>query len=475
MDSAKVLDGTPYSLPPEADEALAEMRTRLRRARTRLGEALKEAERIGLVREMDRAHAYWSVFESNSIEFEGPDLTGTVQAIESTAGQDVICDLNVTLLPELLRQDKRAFAAVGLETARVLALRYIGDGNMGLTQSDLRSLHQVVMAGSWFAGDYRKFDAGIEDAEHVPFPTFEIGYAMQQFADWSRGEVDEGDAILRASVGHAWFTHVHPFQDGNGRVARLLSNVMLGQDGLPPAIVKAKSQRSRYIAALAHSDEGGDIMPLTGLFLDTVERYVSELQQPQTFKRLFDQLVARRGDNYFDWYRNCTAEFMTRFRAELDLVGLRLWDLDEMTPDVFASLRRGRSHNVIASVVVDDERKQEMALYYRRPSQQARQQLQEDELVPSLAFALPNQPYRLSAYRRTSRADLEGLSELWIQPDKPTRVFLSDAAGVRILGVNEAASVVADRLRAGFARHFQTPDNYFGSARWLPKIHGGPG
>jgi hypothetical protein len=29
---------------------------------------------------------------------------------------------------------------------------------------------------------------------------------------------------------------------------------MLGQDGLPPAIVKAKSQRSRYIAALAHSD-----------------------------------------------------------------------------------------------------------------------------------------------------------------------------------------------------------------------------
>ncbi|WP_157953277.1 hypothetical protein [Nocardioides allogilvus] len=136
MDSAKVLDGTPYSLPPEADEALAEMRTRLRRARTRLGEALKEAERIGLVREMDRAHAYWSVFESNSIEFEGPDLTGTVQAIESTAGQDVICDLNVTLLPELLRQDKRAFAAVGLETARVLALRYIGDGNMGLTQSE---------------------------------------------------------------------------------------------------------------------------------------------------------------------------------------------------------------------------------------------------------------------------------------------------------------------------------------------------
>lgn len=476
LDAARVLDGTPYSLPPEAGDSLGEMRTRMRNARNGLRQALKEAERIGLVREMDRAHAYWTVFESNSIEFEGPDLSGTVEAIESAAGQDVIRDLNVNLLPELLKQDKRAFAAVGLETARVLALRYIGNGNMGVTQSDLRSLHSVIMAGSWFAGDYRKFDAGIEDAEHVPFPTYEIDYAMQQFADWTRQDVEDDDAILRAAVGHAWFTHVHPFQDGNGRMARLLTNVMLGQDGLPPAIVKAKSQRARYIAALAHSDEGGDIMPLTGLFLDTIERYVAELQKPRTFKRLFDQLVARRGDNYFDWYRNCMAEFITRFQAELELVGLRLWSLDEMTADVFAGLRKGaRRENVIASVIVDDARKQEIALYYRRPSSLAQQRIGRDELVPSLAFALPNQPWQLHPYRRTSRADLEGLSEIWVQPDRPTQVFLSDAGRLRALPVNQAASEVADRLRAGFARHFKAPDNYFGSSRWLPKIHGGPG
>jgi hypothetical protein len=250
---------------------------------------------------------------------------------------------------------------------------------------------------------------------------------------------------------------------------------MLGQDGLPPAIVKAKSQRSRYIAALAHSDEGGDIMPLTGLFLDTVERFVDELQQPRTFKRLFDQLVARRGDKYFEWYRNSTTEFMNRLGMELDLLGLRLWPLDEMTADVFAQLRRGRCQDVIASVVVDDARKQEIALYHRIPAAQARERFQPDEVVPSIAFALPNQPWQLNPYRRTSRADLEGLSELWVQPDRPTKVFLSDTSGIRVLSVNEAASVVADRLHAGFARHFRTPDNYFGSARWLPKIHGGPG
>jgi hypothetical protein len=138
--------------------------------------------------------------------------------------------------------------------------------------------------------------------------------------------------------------------------------------------------------------------------------------------------------------------------------GLRLWSLDEMTSDVFAQLRRGNRQIVIAAVVVDDERKQEIALYYRPPSDLARQRFKSDERVPALAFALPNARYRLSSYRRTSRAELEGLSELWVQPDRPTKVFLSDADGLRALSVNEAASVVADCLRAGFVRRFTTPD-----------------
>ncbi|MGY4768967.1 Fic family protein [Kribbella sp. CWNU-51] len=474
MSDVSVLKGTPYSLPSEANDSLDEMRMRLRKARDGLRVALEQAHRIGLVREMDRAHGYWSVFESNSIEFEGPDLAGTVEAIESTAGQDVLRDLNVNLLPELLRQDERVFAAVGLETARVLALRYIGGAVRGLSQSDVRSLHGVVMAGSWFAGRYRQFDARIAGAEHIPFPTYDIDFAMSQFADWSQQAVDDDLAVLRAAVGHAWFTHVHPFQDGNGRVARLIANVMLGQDGLPPAIVKARSQRSRYIAALAHSDEGGDIMPLTGLFLETIERYVAELQHPKTFKQLFDQLVARRGDNYFDWYRNCLGDFMTRLRSELELAGLQLRMLDELSQDVFDDLRHGRQFNILSALVTDDLG-QEVVLYHRHPSNPSRTRFAKDDVVPTIAFALPNARWNLEPYRRTSRADLDGLSDLWVQPDRPVRVFVDDKFGVSSLTVPEAASRVADRLRLGFSRRFATPKNSFGSARWLPRIHGGPG
>ncbi|MGC4944366.1 Fic family protein [Kribbella sp. DT2] len=474
MSEVAILKGTPYSLPAEADASLNEMRSRLQIVRINLRSALQEAQRIGLVREMERAHGYSSVFESNSIEFEGPDLAGTVETIESDAGQKVLRDLNVNLLPELLRQDRRAFAAIGLETARVLALRYIGGDVRGLCQTDVRSLHAVVMAGVWFAGQYRQFDAAISGSDHAPFPTYDVAFAMSELTDWSQNPVDRDLAVLRAAVGHAWFTHVHPFQDGNGRVGRLLANVLLGQDGLPPAIVKAKAQRSQYIAALAHSDEGGDIMPLAGLFLKTIERYVSELQRPKAFKNLFDQLVANRGGSYFDWYRNSLSDFMDRLSSELELSGLRLTALDELSQEVFAGLRRGQSQNVLTALVRDGDG-QELVLYQRPPSAAARNRFKADERVPSVAFALPNEQWKLEPYRRTKRADLEGLVEFWVQPDRPTRIFIDDEKGVGPSTVAAGASRLADQIRRGFARRFETPRNYFPSTRWLPKIHGGPG
>jgi Fic family protein len=469
-----LLIGTPYSLPPEADAGLQEMVTRLRKVRSGLRTALDSATRIGLVKEIDRAHAYWSVFESNRIEFEGPDLAGTVDAIESTTGQDVLRDLNVSLLPEVLKNDRRAFAAIGLETARALAMRYVGGDRYGITQADLRSLHAVVMAGSWFAGDYRKFDAGIEQSEHLPYPTYKIPGAMVEFAQWNQRPGGSDWAVLRAAIGHAWFAHVHPFQDGNGRVARLLTNVMLGQDGLPPAIVKASAQRSRYIAALAHSDEGGDIMPLAGLFLQTLERYVGELNKPRTFKRMFDELVARRGDDYFEWYANCLRDFHQVLREELALAGLQLELLDELTREVFDDLRRGRRQTVLTAIVRDEEG-QEMAIYHRRPSNPARARSTPEEVVPGIAFAVPNRRWSLEPYRRTRRTDLDGLSDFWIQPDRPVAVFVDDRRGVARMSTRDGASIVSDRVRAAFGRRFEIPADYVGSSRWLPNINGGPG
>ncbi len=69
---------------------------------------------------------------------------------------------------------------------------------------------------------------------------------------------------VRAAWLHHRFTHIHPFQDGNGRVARALASLVFLKEGLFPLVIR-DSDRSTYIDALEVADQG-DLAPLVQLF-----------------------------------------------------------------------------------------------------------------------------------------------------------------------------------------------------------------
>jgi Fic family protein len=71
------------------------------------------------------------------------------------------------------------------------------------------------------------------------------------------------EPVTRAAIAHHDFEALHPFPDGNGRVGRLLLNLMLMQEGYPPALV-LREWRTRYIHAL-HTAHLGDYTPLIDL------------------------------------------------------------------------------------------------------------------------------------------------------------------------------------------------------------------
>jgi Fic family protein len=67
--------------------------------------------------------------------------------------------------------------------------------------------------------------------------------------------------LLLASTAHYVCVRIHPFLDGNGRTARLLSNLILMRRGYPPIIIPVEEGET-YRGALAAWD-GGDPAPLT--------------------------------------------------------------------------------------------------------------------------------------------------------------------------------------------------------------------
>ena len=68
---------------------------------------------------------------------------------------------------------------------------------------------------------------------------------------------------------HWSFIHIHPFDDGNGRTARLLANYALLRNNLPPIVIKSED-RDRYIIGLQNADIGR-ILPLAEFLLENVQ------------------------------------------------------------------------------------------------------------------------------------------------------------------------------------------------------------
>ena len=141
-----------------------------------------------------------------------------------------------------------------------------------ITIETVQTLHRLVMDKiDPHASDLRTIQVYIRGAPFTPPTAKDVPVYLAQWVQWLTGGVaSRYDPIVRAAVAHHDFEAIHPFTDGNGRVGRLLLNLMLMQDGYPPALV-LNEWRPRYIQALQHA-RLGDYTPLIDLIGLAVER-----------------------------------------------------------------------------------------------------------------------------------------------------------------------------------------------------------
>jgi len=89
---------------------------------------------------------------------------------------------------------------------------------------------------------------------------------MPDLLDWYRAEEEKKELhpVMLAAIFHFRFVTLHPFDDGNGRMSRILMNMILMRSGYTPAIIRL-DERTQYNANLALAQDGGNIEPFIEL------------------------------------------------------------------------------------------------------------------------------------------------------------------------------------------------------------------
>ena len=169
------------------------------------------------------------------------------------------------------RQDRDALAALGYWQAFQLVRETVSEVISGASPGNLvRTAHRdwyremfqpgvaagIISAAS-LAG-YRTDAVYLRGSRHVP-PRWEtVRDAVPALFDLLE---NESEPSVRAVLGHWLFGYIHPFPDGNGRMARFLMNAMLASGGYPWTVIRLE-HRDAYLAALERASVFQDIEPL---------------------------------------------------------------------------------------------------------------------------------------------------------------------------------------------------------------------
>lgn len=125
-----------------------------------------------------------------------------------------------------------------------------------------------VQSGLLKASDlvgYRRHQVFIRNSKHIPLEECEILDAMETYFELL---ANEKDSFVQAVLGHHLFGYIHPYMDGNGRMARFIMNTFLVLGGINWTIIKVE-KRDEYMQALEDASVNEDIVPFAKFILES--------------------------------------------------------------------------------------------------------------------------------------------------------------------------------------------------------------
>jgi len=146
-----------------------------------------------------------------------------------------------------------------------------------------------IVVGAWRKGpEPMQVVSGRPDRETVHYeapPTEAVDAEVERFLRWWGSSGPPDDGLLRAALAHLWFVTIHPFEDGNGRIARAVADMALAQDEGTQARLHSMSaqiaeERKQYYAELQRAQGGdGDVTDWFCWFLGCIGRAMRRAEQ----------------------------------------------------------------------------------------------------------------------------------------------------------------------------------------------------
>jgi Fic family protein len=123
-----------------------------------------------------------------------------------------------------------------------------------------------ILKASALAG-YRNHPVYLRGSQHVPPRSETVADGMNALFDLLQAE---NEPSVRAVLGHWLVGYVHPYPDGNGRMARFLMNTMLASGGYPWTVVRV-DDRKTYLAGLEYASVNMDVRPFAAFLAQRVK------------------------------------------------------------------------------------------------------------------------------------------------------------------------------------------------------------
>ncbi len=273
---------------------------------------------IGIISQIDRFDASWSTIEKK----EGQSLkqlksiatvlsVGASTRIEGSSLSDEEVNTLLKQIDIAKLEDRDSQEVVGyFETLDTISESF---NEIEITENNIKNLHNILMRFSkkdeWHKGDYKKHSNAVQanypdGTRQIIFQTTEAGFAtedaMRNLIEWYNTD-RETHPLVKCALFTYEFLSIHPFQDGNGRLSRLLSSLLLLKNGynwiqyisLEHEIENRKPEYYRVLRNCQAQRPNENVSEWSTFFFDALKNVQEKLMQKLEVKGIHTHLSPR--------------------------------------------------------------------------------------------------------------------------------------------------------------------------------------